>query len=50
VYTTVPREYRCICGGGLETENRELWEAEKLGFKQPYRGRGGYTAVDRRHP
>jgi len=29
--------------------NRELREVATLGFKQPYCGRQGYTAVDRRH-
>jgi len=46
----VPRDYRCICSGGYETKNFELQEVVTLGFKQPYCGRWGYTAVDRRHP
>jgi hypothetical protein len=30
--------------------NGELREVVTLGFKKPYSGRQGYTAVDRRHP
>ena len=50
MFTTLPSDYRCVCGGGYETEKSELRELATLGFKQPYCGRQGYTAVDRRHP
>jgi hypothetical protein len=45
----MPRDYRRICGAGLETKNCELGEVETLCFKQPYWGKRGYTAVERRY-
>jgi hypothetical protein len=49
VYTTVPRDYRHICGGELETNNSELRAVANLCLKVLYWGRRGYNAVERRY-
>jgi hypothetical protein len=42
----VPRNYRHICGGGLETKSGELRTVANLCLVDLYWGRRGYTAVE----
>jgi hypothetical protein len=47
--SAVPRDCRHIGGGGIETENGELWAVATVCLKRPYWGRWGFAAVERRY-